>query len=237
MSLHTAFFDYSYAGLIFEGYLTRPKHEKRPLVLVFHAWGGQHEFERGVADQLAQKGFAALAVDLYGKGNRGRSPEENTALMSPLVSDRADLQARMAATLEMARGLEGVDATKMAAIGFCFGGLCVLDMARMGADINGVVSFHGLLRPADNIPAARPKASILALHGWDDPLATPEDVIAFSQEMTAAGADWQLHGYGDTVHAFTNPAANDRVSGNCYNARATRRAWAACDDFLKEVLE
>jgi len=236
MTVLKEYFDYNYADVTFQGYRAHPGGGDKPVVLVFHAWGGQHDFERGVADRLAELGYAAMAVDLYGKGKRGSSPEENTALMGPLVSDRVELQRRLGGALETARGLEGVDHTRVAAIGFCFGGLCVLDLARMGADVKGVVSFHGLLGGADNLPKPQPKAKVLALHGWDDPLATPEDVVAFGEEMTGAGADWQLHGYGGTVHAFTNPQANDRASGNCYDAKVTRRAWAACDDFLREIL-
>ena len=181
---------------------------------------------------MAGLGYAAMAIDLYGKGKRGTSPEENTALMTPLVNDRVELQRRLAVAIETARGLDGVDPTRIGAIGFCFGGMSVLDIARMGADVKGVVSFHGLFAPAPNIPSPKINTKILALHGWDDPLATPENVMEFSKEMSAAGADWTLNAYGHTVHAFTNPNA----SGDAYDPVVTRRAWAACDDFLAEVL-
>ena len=227
--------EYQHENQTYEGYFAHPGGGARPVVIVSHAWGGLGDFEKDAARRLAANGYAAFALDAYGKGKRGTSPDENSALMTPLVSDRAKLQARLASAIETARRQADVDATRVAAIGFCFGGLCVLDMARMGADLRGVVSFHGLLGAAPNLAAPNPSAKILALHGWDDPLATPEDVVAFGAEMTGAGADWQLNGYGGTVHAFTNPAANDRASGNCYDAKVTRRAWAACDDFLAEV--
>lgn len=235
MSISTKYFNYPSGEDTFEAYFAHPGDGDRPLVLVCHAWGGQHDFERNVADELAGKGYAAMAVDLYGKGKRGSSPEENTALMTPLVGDRAELQSRLALSLETGRAQDGVIKTQIAALGFCFGGLCVLDMARMGADLKGVISFHGLLGPAENLPNPKVHTKVLALHGWDDPLATPQDVIAFGKEMDGAEADWQLYAYGDTVHAFTNPAANDKASGNAYSPTVTRRAWAACDDFLEEA--
>ena len=236
MSTTTSFFDYSDADNTYEGYVARPEGASGATVLVCHAWGGQGDFEREAAERLAGLGYIGVALDVYGKGKRGSSPEENEALMTPLVSDRAKLQARLATGLEAAQNLDGVDGSKIAALGFCFGGLCVLDMARMGADIKAAISFHGLLGAADNLSAPKPKASVLALHGWDDPMATPDDVMAFSKEMSAANADWQLIGYGDTVHAFTNPAANDKANGMAFDPVVTRRAWATCDDLLAETL-
>jgi len=232
-------FDYDDAGTLYEGYIAPPNgsgSDKRPCVLVLHAWGGQGDFERAAADRLAGLGYVAMAADVYGKGQRGQTQEECQALMEPLVGDRAELQRRLALAIKTAREIEGVDADRVAAIGFCFGGLSVLDMARMGADLKGVVSFHGLFMPAANITAPKITAKVLALHGWDDPMATPEDVLGFSQEMSAAGADWTLNAYGNTVHAFTNPAADGSAPGIAYHEAASRRAWAGAEDFLQEVL-
>jgi dienelactone hydrolase len=232
-------FDYGAGDDVFEGYLAEPQDGngdvKRPVVIVCHAWGGQHDFERAAADRLASLGYVAMAADVYGKGKRGETQEDCQALMEPLVGDRAELQARLGLAIETAKNLDGVDASRIAAIGFCFGGLSVLDMARMGADVKGVTSFHGLFIPAANITAPKINAKVLALHGWDDPMATPDDVLAFSKEMTAAGADWTLNAYGNTVHAFTNPAADGSTAGIAYHEAAARRAWAACDDFLAEL--
>ncbi|MEO0981976.1 MAG: dienelactone hydrolase family protein [Pseudomonadota bacterium] len=229
--------DYEHNGATYEGYLATPATDGlAPIVLVAHAWGGQSDFERAKADYLAGLGYAGFAVDVYGKGKRGSTVEENQALMNPLVEDRGELQARLAASLAAAKAQPGVDGSKAAAIGFCFGGLCVLDMARMGADVAGVVSFHGLFGAAPNIPEPKISAKVLALHGWKDPMATPDDVIALSKEMTAAGADWQLHGYGEAYHAFTNPEADDLTLGVKYNAEADRRSFRAMEDFLEEVL-
>lgn len=232
-------FDYGDKGALYEGYVARPDgagSDKRPCVLVLHAWGGQGDFERAAADRLAGLGYIAMAADVYGKGQRGETQEECQALMGPLVGDRVELQGRLALAIETAKTLEGVDASRVAAIGFCFGGLSVLDMARMGADVKGVVSFHGLFMPAANLTAPKISAKVLALHGWDDPMATPEDVLGFSREMSAAGADWTLNAYGHTVHAFTNPAADGSAPGIAYHEAAARRAWASADDFLEEVL-
>ena len=124
----------------------------------------------------------------------------------------------------------------VAAMGFCFGGLCVLDLARSRSNIAGVVSLHGLLMPADNLPAPEISAKVLVLHGYDDPMVPPDQVVSFATEMTNAGCDWQLHAYGQTLHAFTNPEANDPDFGTVYSATASRRAYGALDDFLAEVL-
>jgi dienelactone hydrolase len=128
-----------------------------------------------------------------------------------------------------------VDDSKIAAMGFCFGGLCVLDLARTGVDIKGVVSFHGLLGALANAKGNKIKAKILALHGRDDPMGLPEQVLAFQEEMTLAGADWQFVTYGHTVHAFTNPVANDPGFGTVYQADADRRSWQAMQNFFAEI--
>ena len=209
---------------------------KPPVVLVFHAWAGQSDYERDAARRIADMGYAGLAVDMYGVGRRGTTPEENSALMTPLVNDRAMLQGRAQQALDFARSLKDVDTSRVAAIGFCFGGLCVLDLARMGADVKGVVSFHGLFGAPDNIKSPKIRAKVLALHGWDDPMATPKDVNALAAEMTAAKADWQLVAYGNTSHAFTNPEANAPELGLKFDASIRDRSFAACKAFLDEVL-
>jgi dienelactone hydrolase len=172
---------------------------------------------------------------MYGKGVLGTSPEQNMKLMQPFMADRAMLQQRMNAALAAVRLMPWVDDTNIAAIGFCFGGLCSLDLARTSADIKGVVSFHGLLTAPDNTLGNTIKAKILALHGHDDPMVPPEQVLAFEQEMTEAGADWQLHSYGNTMHGFTNPLANDPAFGAIYKADADRRSWMAMQNFLTEI--
>lgn len=208
---------------------------RRPAVLINHTWAGRDEFVAEKARKLAGLGYVGFAVDMYGKGILGSGPEENARLMQPLMDDRAMLQRRMQAALYAVKLLPWVDDSKIAAIGFCFGGLCVLDLARTGVDIKGVVSFHGLLGAPGNTQGNAIKAKVLALHGYDDPLAPPEQVLAFEQEMTAAGADWQLHAYGHTMHAFTNPVANNPDSGMVYQPVADRRSWQSMQNFLAEL--
>ncbi len=207
----------------------------RPGVLVAHAWGGRSDFEDGKADDLAGQGYAAFALDLYGKDVRGSSPEENAGLMQPFLDDRAMLQQRLRASLAAMREQPEVDAERVAAIGFCFGGLCVLDIARTGDDIAGVVSIHGLFGPPGNTSGNRVSAKVLALHGWDDPMAPPDQINALAGELTAMGADWQLHAFGNTMHAFTNPAANAPDMGTVYSAAADKRSALAIKNFLDEL--
>jgi len=208
---------------------------RRPAILINHTWAGRDDFVAEKAKKLAALGYVGFAVDMYGKGVLGSSIEENAQLMQPFMDNRLMLQKRMQAALYAVKLMPWVDDSKVAAIGFCFGGLCSLDLARTGADLKGVVSFHGLLGAPGNTQGNAIKAKILALHGHDDPLATADQVIAFEQEMTRTGADWQLHTYGNTQHAFTNPVANDRDRGMIYRPDADRRSWLAMENFLTEI--
>ncbi len=228
-------FRYDVNGKSFAGYLNAGTGaEPRPGILVAHAWGGQGDFENRRADELAEMGYVALAIDVYGEGQRGSDAATNGALMQPLLDDRAELLQRLQGAQDAMRALPEVDAAKTAIIGYCFGGLCALDLARSGSDVRGVVSLHGLF----NAPPETRKISarVLALHGWDDPMAPPESVLEFANEMSTAGADWQLHAYGGTMHAFTNPEANDPDFGTVYSESANRRSWEAVANFLQEVL-
>lgn len=233
MTVTTRTIDYEQGGQTYEGFLAMPEGTPKGVVIVAHAWGGQSAFEQGKAEWLAEHGYAGFAIDVYGKGKRGETNEECQSLMEPLASNRAELQSRLEYALSVAKTEAGTD--KAAAIGFCFGGLSVLDMARTNMGVEGVVSFHGLFGAPGNT-ADKIKPKVLALHGWDDPMATPDDVMAFSKEMSAAKADWQLHAYGATLHAFTNPDAQNPDFGTQYDVAADRRSFAACADFLAEVL-
>jgi len=237
MALREQHVEYRDGDALLEGFFCYEDSYSTPLpaVMISHAWGGRDEFVERKARRLAWHGYAAFALDMYGKGKRGHSVEENQALMAPFVQDRALLARRINAALTAVKGLPQVDARRIAAMGFCFGGMCVLDLARSGADVRGVVSFHGILKPS-GLPANKINARILMLHGYDDPLAPPEDVLAIAKEFTAAGADWQLHAYGHTVHSFTNPAADNKEGGMVYNEVADRRSWHALMQFLEETL-
>jgi dienelactone hydrolase len=237
LSIQTRLVEYLDGDTVLEGLLAWDDADDtpRPGILVAHAWSGRSEFEDNKACKLAELGYVGFALDLYGKGVRGSNPEENSALMQPFLDDRPALQQRMIASLGTMRSQPEVHESSLAAIGFCFGGLCVLDLARSGEELAGVVSFHGLFSSPGNTADNRIKAKILALHGWDDPMGTPDQVTALAAELTAMGADWQIHAYGNTLHAFTNPAANDPELGTVYDATADRRSWAAMQDFLSEL--
>jgi len=209
----------------------------RPGVLIFPTVMGRSDLEIGFARRLAGLGYAAFVADIYGKDNIGRPREECRDLMMALRGDRPFLQDRLLAVLETVRGLPEVDAAKVAAIGYCFGGQCALDVARTGADVKGVASFHGLFDPPGNLDDVPIRAKIVAFHGWDDPLVPPDQVLALATELTAKGADWQIHGYGQTVHGFTNPGAHDHDRGVVHNATAARRSWASLELFLAEIFE
>lgn len=208
----------------------------RPAVLICHYAGGRDEFVERKARRLAWQGYACFALDNYGKGVRGKSPDENKSLMAPFMNDRRMLLARLRAGLATARAMPIIDARRIAVMGFCFGGLCALDLARADEDIRGAVSFHGLLKPS-GFTEPRVRAKVLMMHGYDDPLAPPDDVLAVAREFTTAGADWQLHAYGNTVHAFTNPSAHNRAGGLQYDEAADRRSWHTLEEFLGEVLK
>ena len=206
-----------------------------PAVLVAHDWSGCNDFAKKKAEALAKMGYLAFALDLYGLGRVGTTTDEKMALMNPLANDRRLLRTRMRAAYDAVIAMPEVDCTRVAAIGFCFGGLCVLDLARSGADLRGVVSFHGLLNKPTELANHPISSKVLALHGYDDPMVKPEQVNAFAEEMTQAGVDWQIHTYGNTTHAFTNPMANDPNLGLLYSAEADRRSWLAMTNFLDEI--
>lgn len=207
----------------------------RPAVLVVHDWSGRNDFACHKAQMLAKLGYIGFAVDMYGDGLVADATEQKKALMQPLVNDRAFLRERIRAAFDAVAGMENVDNQRIAVMGFCFGGLCALDLARTGADIVGAISFHGLLNAPMEQPNQSIKAKLLVLHGYDDPMVKPLDVNDFCQEMTDAGVDWQVHMYGQTQHAFTNPLAHDATLGTLFNSQSASRAFQAMTNFLAEV--
>ena len=237
MAIKTRLIDYTHGDLVLEGFLAWDDvtDTPRPAVAIAHAWGGRSDFEEDRAIRLAQQGYVGFALDMYGKGVRGSNPEENAGLMAPFLQDRPLLQARISAAIDLLRQQPEVDAGRLAAMGFCFGGLCVLDLARIGSDVRGVASFHGLFGAPGNTAGRHIGAKVLCLHGYDDPMVPPQSVLDLAAELTEAGADWQLHAYGNTQHSFTNPNANDPAMGAVYDAAADRRSWAALLDFLGEI--
>ncbi len=208
----------------------------RPGVLVIPDWMGLGDFPKKKAEELASMGYVALAADMYGVGKTPRSTQEASALSGALKADPVELRARVDAAFETLRSQKLVDPQRTAAIGFCFGGTTVLELARSGAPVSGVVSFHGGLTTKNPAEPKAIRAKVLVLHGADDPFAPPADVQAFENEMRAAGADWQLVAYGGAVHGFTNPAAgSDNSKGVAYNEKAARRSWEAMKAFFLEL--
>jgi len=234
----SSYIDYMDGDDVCEAYVALPAVPgPHPAVLVAHQWSGQSDHERATADKLAALGYAGIAIDVYGKGNRG-APDaaDHSALMNPWAGNRAALRRRLLAAVQFAKGHDAVDASRIAIMGFCFGGLCALDVARSGTtDVKGAVSIHGIFPPPNIGPQADIATKILVLHGWDDPMAKPADVEMVAKELTEAKADWQLHAYGHTMHAFTGKGVNMPERGMQYNADADRRSWAATVAFLEEI--
>lgn len=238
--MHTERLDYRDGDVVCEGFVAydATTDRSRPCVLIGHSWAGQIDADRETATKMARLGYVGFALDVYGKGLRGGIWADNSALMQPFLDDRAMLRRRLLAGVAAAKAHSLVDAGRVGAVGFCFGGLCVLDLARSAtasAGLRGVVSVHGIFAPPELGRQERITAKVLALHGYDDPLATPQNLLDFAKEMSAAGADWQVHAYGNTMHAFTAPAANMPDRGVQYNADAARRSGIAIENFFEEV--
>ena len=225
---------YHYEDKNYIGFVAYPDKELAPLVLIAHTWAGRDSFVEERAKELAELGYIAMAVDMYGDGKIGSSTEENQSLMTPLVENRDQLKGVINAALSNGKSLKGVDVNNVAAIGYCFGGLVVLDLARSGTELNGVVSFHGLLMGSE-IAEAGVRSKILVLHGERDPMVPLNMVDEFQKEMTEANADWQLHSYGNTYHAFTNPEANDPSLGTQFNEDSNNRSWQSMNSFFDEI--
>lgn len=207
----------------------------KPGILVSHMWSGQSDFEVEKATELAKLGYVGFAIDNYGKGRRADGPEEAEKLMDELNSNRPLLLERMLLAVETLKNHTEVDASQLGAIGFCFGGKCVLDLARSGVEIRGVVSFHGLLDPPPSHPNKEIKSTILVLHGWEDPMALPDAIIKLSHELSKFNADWNIHVYGHTGHAFTNPKAKFPEKGLFFEPKSSKRSWNSMVYFFDEA--
>jgi len=207
----------------------------RPGVLVVHQWLGLTDYEKHRAKQLAALGYVAFCADIYGKGVRPKNVAEAGAEATKYKSDRALLRARVNAALDVLKKNELVDPKRVAAIGYCFGGTTVIELARSGADLNGIVSFHGGLDSPTPADGKNIKCKVLILAGADDPFQKPDDLNAFESEMRDAKADWQIAFYGGAVHAFTQPDPGFTNPGAKYNKKADKRSWQAMKDFFAEI--
>lgn len=208
----------------------------RPGVLVYHAWMGPGEHEKKHARMLAEMGYVAFVADIYGKGIRPKDVKEASALATKYKTDRGMLRVRAHAAFESFSKMPIVDASRISAIGYCFGGTTALELARSGAKLKAVVTFHGGLDSPKPEDGKNIKAKLLILHGADDPYVPAQDITKFQDELRKAGVDWQMVYYSGAVHSFTDPAAgNDNSKGAAYNESAYKRSWRAMKDFLGEV--
>jgi len=236
--LRTKAIEYKEGSTVLEGYLAYDSTAagKHPGVLVVHQWKGLGPNEKKRAEMLAQLGYVAFAVDIYGKGIRPSDQKSAGAEAGKYKSDRALLRKRVRAGLDELLKNEMVDTKRVAAIGYCFGGTTVIELARSGADIAGVVSFHGALDSPTPADGKNIKCKVLALHGADDPFVPVKDVAAFEDEMRSANVDWQLVKYGGAVHGFTDwGAGTDNSKGMAYNERADKRSWEDMKQFFNEL--
>jgi dienelactone hydrolase len=218
-----------------EGYAVHPSQGKHPTVILCHGWRGRDAFICEKTKLIASSGYVGFALDIFGKGILGNSKEENTALKKPFLDDRKLLQNRVLKAFEVVSQLPYVDPDRIAILGFGFGGLCALDLARAGVNLLGAISVYGHFEPPPSSIIKPIKAKVLVLHGYDDPITPQNELRTFEKEMTDAKVDWQAHIYGGTLHAFVTPAANDPGSGILYNPIAAQRAWLAIDNFLGEI--
>lgn len=234
----TEVIEYKDGDVVLEGYVAWDSAltGKAPGILVVHQWMGLTDYEKGRCKQLAELGFVAFALDIYGKGVRPGNPQDAAKQAGIYKTDRKLYRKRLNIGLEQLQKLNTVDTSRLGAVGYCFGGTGVLELARSGADVSGVVSFHGGLDSPEPEAGKNIKCSILVCHGADDPFVPVKDIEAFKAELTSAKVDWQMDIYSNAVHSFTQPmAGNDNSRGAAYNAKADQRSWIAMKSFFAEV--
>jgi dienelactone hydrolase len=216
-------------------FVGRRDGQARPTVVMIPSVMGITDLEIGWARQLVELGYNGFVADVFGKEFRGAGRDVLFGQMNRIRADRGDLLRRLEHVLRVASGLDEANADQIVVSGYCFGGMCALDLARSGADIAAAVSFHGLFDPP-GLPPQKIKAKVVAFHGWDDPMVTPDKVVALGQELTEAGSDWQIHAYGHVGHGFTNPHAHlIGLDGVAYNALAAERSWTSFINLLEEL--
>ncbi len=231
-------FNYQLEGQDFKGQVFLPalnRGDTAPAVLVFHDWGGCNEMAQNYAKSIADLDMVGIAVDMYGDGRTGHSVDEKMALYGQASQDRARLVRLSEAAIVAAKAHPQVDSDRIVAIGFCFGGMCVLDLARSGANLSGVVSFHGALAPSSDVATKHITAPIMIFHGDSDKMVPFSDVSDIRDELNAAKADWQMTIYANTHHAFMNPEADDEELGTVYNKVVASKAWESFQLFLLDV--
>ena len=239
-AIKTQEIEYEHGGTKLLGYLAYDDSAqgKRPGVVVVHEWMGHNEYARKRAEQLAGLGYAAFALDMYGKGVRAKDPQEAGQMAGRFKNDRKLMRDRARAGLDVLKQQPMVDSARLASMGYCFGGQVSLELARGGEDLKGVVSFHGALDTKTPENAKNIKGKVLALHGAADPFVPPDHVAAFVKEMEDAKVDYQFVAYGPgVVHGFTNPGnKGSTMKGVGYDEKADVRSWQAMKDFFNEAL-
>ena len=238
--IHTETIEYRDRDTVLEGYLAydADMKGKRPGVLIVHQWKGLTDYEKKRAEMLAKLGYNVFALDIYGKGIRPKTSQEAGAQAGKYKNNRELLRARAQAGLAVLQKQELTDPRRIAAIGYCFGGTTVIELARSGAEIAGVVSFHGGLDSPHPEDGKNIKCKVLALHGADDPHVSAKDLAAFEDEMRQAKVDWELVKYGGAVHSFTDwNAGNNVAQGAAYNEKADKRSWEAMRQFFAELFK
>lgn len=239
-AVHTEAVEYRQGGNLLEGYLAYDDalEGKRPGVVVIHEWKGLNDYAKRRARQLAGLGYVAFAIDLYGKGILAQSHEEAARLSGAYRQDRQRTRERAQAGLQVLKQHPRVDSRRLAAMGYCFGGMVALELARSGEDLRGVVSFHGILSTPHPEEAKNVKGRILILHGANDPNVRPQEVAAFEEEMRAAGVPYRLIRYPGAVHGFTVPeAGNDPSRGIAYQPQADAQSWEELKRFLDQIFQ
>jgi dienelactone hydrolase len=237
-AIKTQAVEYKIGDTVFEGLLAweDATNSKRPAVIVVHEWWGNNDYPRKRAEMLAQLGYVGFAIDMYGKGKLTEDPKVAGEWSTAVRNDTKSALARLQAGLDTLKAQPMVDPDKIAAIGYCFGGTCVLEMARNNFPVRGVVSFHGGLAGGDPNRSEPIQPRVLACHGADDPFEPPQAVTEFMDEMRKRKADWQIISYGGAVHSFTNRGVDKHnIPGARYNKSADQRSWRAMQDFLSEL--
>lgn len=233
----TKVIEYKDGDVVLEGFMAWDDAAKSaPGVLIVHQWLGLTDYEKGRAEQLAKLGYVAFALDIYGKGVRPANPQAAGAKAGEYKNDRELYRRRLLKGLEVLTESANVQKDKVAAIGYCFGGMGAIELARAGAKIDGVVSFHGGLDSPSPEDGKNIQAKVLICHGADDPFIPQSDIVAIKKEFNAANVDWEMIEYSHAVHSFTQKmAGNNNAAGAAYNEKADKRSWQAMQDFFHEI--
>ena len=234
---------YTSNGTTFKGYLAYDDSitGRRPGVLVVHEWWGHNEYARKRANMLAEMGYTALAVDMYGDGKQASHPEDASKFSGEVMSNLDIAQKRFEAAMNLLQSQDTTDPKRIAAIGYCFGGAIVLNMARRGVDMDGVISYHGSLPTNDPPKSGEVKAKVLIFHGGDDKFITEEQIKTFTDQMKNANSDITFITYPGAIHSFTNPDADNYAKKFniplAYNAEADKQSWDKTQEFLNTIFQ